>query len=117
MVNKMITLSLMLNILVLIPVCFGIISGNSTMLVAFGLQQPSLQILLSVYLTILLASIYLLIKPNISFIVMLLAMQVVYKMLTLFFVGSIKNPVVISNLVISVIHIVSLCLIKKLPGC
>lgn len=106
--NSIIYISLLLNIMVLIPVCCGIILQQDFVVYAWGFPQPSLYILVSIYCTILLASLYLLIKPNRYFIFSLLVMQITYKLLTPLLVGSLHNPVIISNLVISVVHLVSL---------
>jgi hypothetical protein len=114
--NKMIKFSLFLNIAVLIPVCFVIISGQSFVSNSWGSEQPSLYILVSIYLTILFASIYLLIKPNLYLIFSLLMMQVIYKLLTPVFVGTLENPVVLLNIVISAVHMISLRLIIKSPN-
>jgi hypothetical protein len=108
-------ISLFLNIAVLIPVCFGIISGQSFVAHGWGAHQPSLYILVSIYCTILLASCYLLIRPNQYLVFSLLMMQVVYKLLSPFFVGNLQNPVVVSNIAISAVHIISLYFIVKSP--
>lgn len=56
--------SLFLNIGVLAPVCFGILSGQDFVAHDWSSKQPSLYILFSIYCTILISSFYLLIKPN-----------------------------------------------------
>jgi hypothetical protein len=111
----MIKFSLSLNVAVLIPVCFGIISEQNSIIEVWGTQQPSLHILVSIYCTILFASLYLLIKPNLQFIFSLLTLQVFYKLLTPVFLGNLENPVVISNIIISAVHLISLYLIIKSP--
>jgi hypothetical protein len=113
--KKIIWLSLYLNIAVLIPVCFGILSGQEFVSRGWGMAQPSLYLLLSIYCTIFIASFYLLIRPNLYLIFSLLSMQVIYKMLSPIFVGSLQNPVVISNLAIAAVHLVSLYGIVKSP--
>ena len=68
----MLTFSLALNLVVLFPVCTGLLMRGPRM-----------------------ASV-------------LLGLQVVYKVTTPFTVGTLKNPVVISNLVIAATHLVTL---------
>ena len=113
--KTMIKFSLLLNIAVLIPVCFGIISGQGFVAYGWGTEQPSLYILVSMYCTILFASFYLLIKPNLHFIFSLLTMQVMYKLLTPVLVANLENPVIISNIAVAAVHLVSLYLIVKSP--
>ena len=113
--HKMTKFSLFLNIGVLVPVCFGILSGQDFVAHGWGSKQPSLYILVSIYCTILFFSFYLLIKPNQYLIFSLLMMQVVYKLLSPILVGSLQNPVVLSNIVISAVHLISLYFIIKSP--
>jgi hypothetical protein len=113
---RMIRCSLFLNIAVLTPVCFAIISGHRLVAHSWGAAQPSLYLLVSIYCTILIASLYLLIKPNIYLIFSLLMMQVFYKFLSPVLVGSVHNPVVLSNVVIATIHLFSLYSIVNSPG-
>jgi hypothetical protein len=89
--------------------------GNDFVAHGWGTAQPSLYILLAIYCTILLASFYLLIRPNIYFIFSLLMMQVVYKLLSPILVGNLQNPVVLSNIAIAMVHMVSLYFIVKSP--
>jgi hypothetical protein len=53
----MIKYSLILNIVVLIPVCFGLITDAEWEKSSFGLFSPARGILLSIYLSILIASL------------------------------------------------------------
>jgi hypothetical protein len=111
--EKMIKVSLIINILVLIPVCLGILTGQERIQDSLGIAQPSLFILVSIYTTILLGSIYLFFRPNLHFIFSLLSMQICYKFLTPIMLGTLNNPVIISNIVIAIIHSVSIYLIIK----
>jgi hypothetical protein len=54
--------------------------------------------------------------PIASFVAALLAVQVIYKLTTPFTVGSFRNPVVISNLVIATLHAVTLASIFSEVG-
>jgi hypothetical protein len=97
-------LSLALNILVLLPVCGSLIGQAAWTEAAFGPATPARGILLSIYLTILLASADLLIHPVVSLIAGLLAAQIIYKITTPITVGTLRNPVVVSNLAIAGFH-------------
>ena len=108
----MLYLSLILNILVLIPICYLMLTNNYRIVQTLGEFNPARGILLAMYVTILIGSIYLLISPNNQFAIALLLMQIVYKFLTPFTVKTIKHPFVISNILIALVHIVtvfSLC--------
>ena len=117
-----IKLSLFVNIIVLIPVCIALMKfGESKFIVdAWGEPSSSRSILLSIYISILLLSCILLFayiqdiqSVSIKYMISsLLIVQVVYKLITPFTVG-ITNPVVISNLLISALHIVTLKSILK----
>jgi hypothetical protein len=98
------TLSLVLNLVVLVPVCAGLLLGSERMAAVFGGSTPARSILLSIYLAIGLASVGLLVWPRVDMIIALLGLQVVYKLTTPFTVGTLRNPVVISNVGIAVVH-------------
>lgn len=102
------TLSLVLNVLVLLPVCGSLIGQAARADPAFGPATPARGILLSIYLTILLTSVTLLIHPVASLIAGLLAAQIIYKITTPVTVGTLRNPVVVSNLAIAGFHGVTL---------
>jgi hypothetical protein len=105
--------SLAINILVLIPVTYGLMTNASGSVAAFGADSPARSILLSVYLAILLCSAGLLLKPVPAMVAALLLVQIVYKSTTPFTVGSFIHPVVISNLVIAAFHSVTLWFIWR----
>jgi hypothetical protein len=109
----MIKLSLIINIVVLVPVCFGIVSGANWAQEAYGVFSPSQGILLSIYFAICIASIALFFLGDAKFVFSLLFVQVVYKLTTPFTVGTFGNPVVISNILIAVFHSVTLSIIFK----
>ena len=104
----MLTLSLLLNILILIPICYLMLTNNVRMVETLGEFNPARGILLAMYATILFGSIYLLIFPDIKFTTALLLVQIVYKLLTPFTVKTLKHPFVLSNLFIAIVHIVTL---------
>jgi hypothetical protein len=107
----MITLSLILNIVVLVPICAGLILDASWAKASFGETTAARGILLSVYIAIGLVSVMLFFIRESKMIAALLLVQVVYKLTTPLTVGTLANPVVISNLGIAAIHAVTLVLI------
>ncbi len=109
----MIKISLVINVLVLVPVCYGLITKADWVDASYGSFAPSRGILLSVYIAILLSSILLLFKTDPKFVAALLFVQVVYKLTTPFTVGTATNPMVISNLFIAFFHAVTLFVIWK----
>lgn len=100
----MITAALILNIAVLVPVCFGLLTSAGWAAAAYGPATQARGILLSVYLAILVGSLALLVVDRSEMAVSLLAVQVVYKVTTPFTVGTVRNPVVVSNLLIAAFH-------------
>jgi hypothetical protein len=109
----MIKSSLILNILVLIPVCYGLIINAEWARHSFGIFSPARGILLSIYLSILIASVILYFKMDVKYIASLLFIQIVYKLTTPFTVGTTTNPIVISNLFIALFHSFTLFTIWK----
>jgi hypothetical protein len=109
----MILISLIVNVLVLIPVCIGLIGDVPRISSVYGDHSPARGILLSVYGAILLVSIALLFKPLPILVAPLLLVQILYKLTTPFTVGSFTNPVVISNLLVALLHLITLYLILQ----
>lgn len=109
--HLMITISLLLNIAVLIPVCAGILTNAGWASESYGERSPARGILSSIYLSILAASVLLLAVPRPEAAAALLFVQIVYKVTTPFTVGTIKNPVVVSNLLIAAFHISTLAFV------
>ena len=115
-------ISLLVNIVVLIAVFVAIVGfgASAPVIHTWGPSTSSRGILSSIYLSMFVLSSILLAmfvhNPRSelakSMLVGLLLVQVCYKITTPFTVG-IKNPCVISNLCIAMIHIVTLCLICK----
>ena len=110
--HVMIWLSLLLNIFVLVPVCTGLIQNASWATASFGAATPARGILLSIYLSIMILSGLLLVVSNLAATAALLLVQVIYKITTPITVGTLKNPVVISNLGIALFHCITLLLIR-----
>jgi hypothetical protein len=116
----MIVVSLVLNILVLIPVTASLVWRAGWTIQSFGERTPARDILLSVYFAILAASAGLLVAvsaaPHANWVsgavAALLAVQVFYKITTAVAVRrSLRNPVVLSNLGIAVVHLITLWVI------
>ena len=81
----------------------------------YGEDTPGSRILSSLYLTIAFLSLYALTAPLrlSSMCIMLFGFQIVYKVLSAATVRNFGNPVVVSNLLIVVIHSVSLVWLLK----
>ena len=109
----MVTTSLILNILVLIPVCLTLLFNVEKMQDVAGVFTPARGILLAIYVSILLASSFLLFFMDVKLAFALFSIQIVYKVLSPFTVKSIKNPIVISNLVIAAFHLVTVITMMK----
>ena len=97
-------ISLILNILVLIPVCLGILLNANWATESYGIESPARGILLSIYLAILIFSVVLLFKFDPKMVMALLSVQIIYKLLSPIMAGTITNPVIISNLFIALVH-------------
>jgi hypothetical protein len=111
--TKMIKISLIINIAVLVPICSALMIDADWVQNGYGPITQARGILLSIYLSIAFASIILLFLKDPKLVASLLFVQVVYKLTTPFTVGTFGNPVVISNLLISVFHAVTLYFIWR----
>jgi hypothetical protein len=98
MARLMVVLSLLVNVAVLVPVCVGLLTNASWAASAYGEATPARAILLSIYLAIGLVSILLLVRRKPKAVAALLLVQVLYKLTTPLTVGTIANPVVVSDL-------------------
>jgi hypothetical protein len=116
LMKKLIVLSLLLNITVLVPVCVGLITDANWSQFGYGETTTARGILLSIYLSILLASCLFLVFRNPSSVAALLVVQILYKLTTPVTVGTLQNPVVISNLGIAIFHTVTLVVIWRVMG-
>ena len=108
----MLVVSLILNVLVLVPVLAVLFGNGRAAEHAWGADTAARRILVAIYAAILLASIFLLAahlldRNVLAWAQALLGVQVVYKLLTAPLVG-LRNPVVISNLGIAAVHMVTL---------
>ena len=112
-VLRMVRVSLGLNIAVLIPVCTVLILNLTPFVDVWGPATPARGILLSMYLSILILSVGLWMQRNPMLVAPLLALQICYKVMTPITVGTLTNPVVISNLVIAIVHGITLWYIVK----
>ncbi len=106
--NALTYISLAVNILVLIPILILMAIKSPVVDHAWGSFTQARGILMSIYFSILVLSIFLVFKPITAFVFALLTVQVIYKVTTPFTVRSITNPVVISNLFIAALHVVTL---------
>ncbi len=104
----MVVLSLLINVAVLLPVCAGLLTDASWTTSAYGEWTPARAILLSIYLAIGLVSVLLLVRREPKAVAALLLVQVLYKVTTPLTVGTLANPVVVSNLVIAGFHTATL---------
>jgi len=109
--KKLILASLLVNVAVLVPVCAGLLADADWVAEAYGAATAARGILLSVYGSILVVSLMLLFRREPMLVAPLLLVQVLYKLTTPFTVGSVSNPVVISNIVIAALHLTTLWLI------
>lgn len=114
--RTLIIASLGLNIAVLVPVCLGLLTRAEWTAAAYGPDSPARGILLSVYMAILIGSAALMVKPVPAMVAAMLALQIAYKLTTPFTVGSIGNPVVVSNLAIAAFHSLTLWTIWKVTN-
>ena len=114
--ETLIYVSLLLNICVLIPIVILMAIKSPIVDQTWGGFTAARGILMSIYLAILVVSVLLLFKPAPAFVAALLLVQVVYKIMTPFTVGKLSHPVVISNLVISAVHIATLANIYVTVG-
>ena len=101
----MIIASLILNIIVLVPVCFALIINAEKVQRTAGTFTPARGVLLAMYLTILFASLILLFVNEPKLVFSLLIMQIMYKFISPFTVKTLNNPIVISNLLIAAFHL------------
>lgn len=111
--KKMMQLSLIINILVLTPVCLSLLLDAPWVPNGWGEFSPARGILLSIYLAILVVSLGLLWRQEPIAVAALLLVQVIYKITTPLTVGSLENPVVISNLLVAAVHMSTIWLIVR----
>ncbi|SFJ03974.1 hypothetical protein [Jannaschia pohangensis] len=101
-------ISLIVNIVVLVPVLVGLLSNSPGMADAFGPDAAARRILVAVYLAIAgLSAVLMVWGGGAALIPGLLVVQVVYKLLTVPLLG-IGHPVVMANLGVVAVHAVTL---------
>ena len=108
MMRLMVVLSLLINVAVLVPVCAGLLTDAPWATSVYGEATPARAILLSIYLAIGLVSVLLLVRSEPKAVAALLLVQVLYKVTTPLTVGTLANPVVVSNLVVAGFHTATL---------
>lgn len=106
-------ISLAINIVVLVPVYYGLITDAAWARESYGEATAARGILLSVYVAMTTVSVLLVLRFEVKVVAALLLVQVIYKLTTPFTVGSLANPVVVSNLLIAAFHSVTLVLIYR----
>lgn len=106
--ETLIYISLLVNVVVLTPILIFMSVNSPRVVWAWGDFTPARGILMSIYFAIFVASVLLVIKPVPAFVFVVLLMQVIYKVTTPITVRSLKNPIVLSNLAISVLHVATL---------
>lgn len=109
----MILASLLVNVFVLVPVCYSLMTNQPWAVEMLGAFTPARDFFLSLWGTILVVSIGLLFKREPMLVAPLFLLQIIYKLTTPFTVGSFTNPVVISNVAIALFHLITLSLIVK----
>ena len=110
-----ITLSHIVNVFVAGGIGILLLMNFSSMTKVYGEATPARSILTSVYLAIAITSLFALIFPSYSLAIakVLFPLQILYKISTIFTVGTIVHPVVVSNIIISALHAVSLFIIFR----
>ena len=110
----MLILSLIVNVAVLVPVLWGLLSGSPGSEAAFGPDAAARRILVCVYLAIAALSAVLLTWPAARTALGpgLLAVQVGYKLATVVALGP-AHPVALANLAIAALHATTLAVIFR----
>lgn len=115
----MLTISLLVNAVIVFPVSYGMLSGQPGMDAVFGTTSAARHILASVYLGIGLVSVAglagLALGQSQYVVPMaagLLVMQVTYKLITVVTVG-LASPVVLTNIAVIGVHAVTLAVIAR----
>lgn len=117
--SLLLRVALIVNLAVLLPVCYGMLSRADWAAQAYGDASRARDLLLAVYLAIALCSAVLIAIPLGHSLLMaglmLLCFQVVYKLLSLYTLGGMSHPVAKANLLIALTHlsIIGLILYRK----
>jgi len=99
-----------INVLVAGSVAFLLFKNSPRITRVYGESTPARAILSSIYFSIAVASAVALIFPPLSITIamVLFPLQIVYKLSTIITVKHATHPVVLSNIIISVVHALSL---------
>lgn len=95
-----------INVLILVPICWGLARGAKEMDVVFGASSTARQILLCMYFTLILFSLYLLYDSDraVGWAPPILGFQIIYKVLSLFLIEDKTVPVYWFNLGVAIFH-------------
>ena len=112
---SIILFSHIINVLVAGGVGVLLLRNVPVMTAVYGEATPARSILASIYLSIAAASVCALLFPaySIAIATVLFPLQILYKLSTVLTVRSIVHPVVVSNLLISIVHAISLFVIFR----
>ncbi len=107
------------NVLILIAVCSALWRGDAGLDASLGPDTPARRILACVYLAILLASLYALLRAGfgaqqvaVQIALVLFPLQIVYKVATAFAAG-LENVVVQANLAVVALHCVTMVVLIR----
>lgn len=108
--NILIILSYIANVLILTPICTLLLMRNNRMNEVYGIDTTARQILLCMYLTILILSVYCLLKADTTLLIawIILGFQVIYKSLSLIIIRDKKVPVYWFNFGVAILHSITL---------
>jgi hypothetical protein len=111
----LVTISHLVNVLVAGGMAFLLIKNAAAIQAVYGPSTPARAILASIYMAIAVTSLCALVFPAYSIAIakVLFPLQILYKLSTIFTVGLITHPVVVSNILISILHVASLIVIFR----
>lgn len=109
----LVVLAHVINIVVLVPVCLGLLRKPESMNAVFGSDTTSRQILTCMYLTIIVISTYALIDFQQAIVIgmILFPFQIIYKLLSLILIKDKKVAVYKFNLFVAVFHSMTMIVI------
>lgn len=107
---SLILISHIVNVIVAGTMCVLLITNNARMTPVYGEPTPARSILASLHGSIAALSLFAIIFPIYSIIIalVLFPLQILYKLSTPITVGRAGHPVVVSNIAISILHLLSL---------
>lgn len=110
--ESLLWLSYAVNVIVLLPICAFLLSGSARLEVVFGPDTTARQILTCMYATLLILSAYCLVARNANLTVAwtVFSFQIIYKSLSVVLIKNKRVPVLWFNLVIAILHSVTLAL-------